>query len=171
VREWQLGACAQQRGDDMSLTAVLPLAFVMIAGPQIVSAFFLATSRNWAKNSASYLAGAALAVTTVVTLAYQVARGATGAAGAGQQGTAARVINWILLGLILFLIVRVYLTRNTREPPKWMGKLQRARPGFAFMLGRRCWASSQPTSSAPSRSACTSPATGALGGSASRSWR
>ena len=32
---------------------VLPLAIVMVAGPQIITAVFLATSENWRKNSGS----------------------------------------------------------------------------------------------------------------------
>jgi hypothetical protein len=36
---------------------------------------------------------------------------------------------------MLFLIVRVYLTRKTSQPPKWMSKLQTATPRFAFLLG------------------------------------
>ena len=118
----------------MSLTAVLPLAFVMIAGPQIVSAFFLATSHDWARTSASYLAGGALVITAVVSIAYFLASGATGGGG-GQEGTAERVIDWIVLGLVLFMIVHVFLTRKTSEPPSWMGKLQEAQPKFAFLLG------------------------------------
>jgi hypothetical protein len=31
----------------MNVAATLPLAFVMIAGPQIISAFFFATSERW----------------------------------------------------------------------------------------------------------------------------
>ena len=41
----------------------------------------------------------------------------------------------MLLALVLFLIGRVYLTRHTSEPPKWMSKLQMATPKFAFLLG------------------------------------
>jgi len=37
--------------------------------------------------------------------------------------------------LLLFLIGRVYLTRHTSEPPKWMSKLQTATAKFAFLLG------------------------------------
>ena len=65
----------------MSFAQILPLAFVMIAGPQIVSAFFLATSDNWAGNSLAYISGAAASITTVVTIAYFVARGTKSAAG------------------------------------------------------------------------------------------
>ncbi len=119
----------------MILNAVLPLAFVMIAGPQIVSAFFLATSRSWAKTSLAYLAGAALAITIVVTLAYLVAKGATRTAGSTGTSTTERVIDWIILVLVLLLMAHVFLTRHTSEPPKWMGKLQEARARFAFTLG------------------------------------
>ena len=56
----------------MTFAQILPLAFVMIAGPQIISAFFLATSKDWGKNSIAYIAGAGLSVTTVATLAYLV---------------------------------------------------------------------------------------------------
>lgn len=119
----------------MTLAAILPLSFVMIAGPQIISAFFLATSKDWGRDSLSYLAGAAVSITAVVTLAYVVASGTTQAADSRMEGTAGTVIDWIVLGLVLLLIVRVYLTRNTSEPPKWMGKLQEARPRFAFLLG------------------------------------
>jgi len=34
----------------MNFLTVLPLAFVMIAGPQILSAIFLSTSENWHRN-------------------------------------------------------------------------------------------------------------------------
>ena len=35
----------------MDFLKVLPMAFVMVAGPQIVSAFFFATSPSWKKIS------------------------------------------------------------------------------------------------------------------------
>ena len=55
---------------------VLPLAFVMIAGPQLISSVFLATTPNWGKNSLAYIGGAALSITTTVTVGYIVAKGA-----------------------------------------------------------------------------------------------
>lgn len=119
----------------MTLAAVLPLAFVMIAGPQIISSFFLATSSEPVKNSISYLAGAALSITTVVTVAYLIAEGSSGNSGGASGGTAETVIDWIILALVLFLIAHTFLTRKTSQPPSWMGKLQEARPKFAFLLG------------------------------------
>jgi Sap, sulfolipid-1-addressing protein len=119
----------------MSFAEILPLAFVMIAGPQIISAFFLATSDNWAKNSLAYIAGGAVSITTFVTIAFYVGKGAKSAAGSNHSDTTGKIIEAIVLALVLFLIVRVYLTRTTSAPPKWMGKLQSAEPKFAFTLG------------------------------------
>lgn len=114
---------------------ILPLAFVMIAGPQIITSFFLATSDNWVATSSAYVAGAALSITSFVTIAYFVGRGAKSAAGSQHSGTVDKVIESIVLVLIVVLIVRVYLTRKTSKPPKWMSKLQAAEPKFAFVLG------------------------------------
>jgi hypothetical protein len=115
------------------LLTVLPLAFVMIAGPQIISSVFLATSVGWARNSLAFVAGAALSITAVVTLAYLVVKGLKGSAGA--PGSEGNTIDAVLLALLLFLAVRVYLKRNDAEPPRWMGRLQGAKPAFAFALG------------------------------------
>ena len=69
----------------------------MIAGPQIVSAVFLATSQRWAANSVAYIGGAAVSVTTVVTIAYVTAPATRHAAGHAHAGTADRVIDSVVL--------------------------------------------------------------------------
>jgi hypothetical protein len=117
----------------MSFIHILPLAFVMIAGPQIITSFFLATSERWAANSFAYVGGAAVSITTIVTVAYFVARGAKN--GASNEHTANKLLDWIVLALVLVLIIRVYVTRKKSSPPKWMARLQQAQPRFAFVLG------------------------------------
>ena len=47
----------------VDLLAILPLAIVMVAGPQIISAILLATSRDARRNSLAFVAGVALAIT------------------------------------------------------------------------------------------------------------
>jgi hypothetical protein len=113
--------------------AILPLAFVMIAGPQILSSFFLATSERWWQTSLAYVAGAALSVTAVASIAFLVAKGAQSAAT--KEDTANKTIDAVVLVLLTVLIVRTYLTRKTSKPPKWMARLQAATPKFAFLLG------------------------------------
>jgi hypothetical protein len=102
---------------------------VVIAGPQILSAIFLATSKHWQRNTAAYLAGAALSITLVVSLAYLLSPGAPHEGGSNQT------VDVIVLVLLLAAMVHVFLARKQSEPPKWMGKLQTASPRLAFSLG------------------------------------
>jgi Sap, sulfolipid-1-addressing protein len=113
----------------MNIAQILPLAFVMVAGPQILSSFFFATSENWRRVSAAYVLGSALSISIVVTGAFLLA------GGASDQGTSDDTIYYIVLVLLLFAMVHTFRTRKTAEPPKWMGKLQTAGPGFSFKLG------------------------------------
>jgi len=105
------------------------MAFVMIAGPQILSAIFLATSENWQRNSAAYVFGASLSITLIVTIAYLVGGGGSGG------GPSSDTLYVIVLVLLLAAAVHTYLKRKESEPPKWMGKLQTASPRFSFRLG------------------------------------
>jgi hypothetical protein len=111
---------------------ILPLAFVMVAGPQIVSSVVFATSEHAKANSIAYVTGATISVAAGTALAYFVAD-LIGFDEAGSGGGS--WVDWVLVALLVILAVRVYLTRNESEPPKWMGKLQTADPRFAFRLG------------------------------------
>jgi Sap, sulfolipid-1-addressing protein len=117
----------------MSIAATLPLAFVMIAGPQIISSFFFATSEKWAKVSAAYVFGAAVGLLAVVTAAYFVAKGLKG--GGSSGGSKSKTIDYVIVGLLVVAIVYVFLGRKQSQPPKWMGKLETATPRFGFTLG------------------------------------
>jgi len=113
----------------VNFAKVLPMAFVMIAGPQILSAIFLATSENWRRNSAAYLAGAALSVTATVTIAYFVGSGVSDAGASGDT------LDIVVLVLLVAVALHTFLGRKEAEPPKWMGRLQTANPKFSFRLG------------------------------------
>jgi Sap, sulfolipid-1-addressing protein len=108
---------------------ILPLAFVMVAGPQILSAIFFATSESWRGNSAAYVLGAALSISIIVTLAFLLANGAS------DEGASDDTLYYIVLALLLFGMLHTFRTRKTAETPKWMGKLQTASPRFSFRLG------------------------------------
>jgi Sap, sulfolipid-1-addressing protein len=116
----------------VSFLTILPMAFVMIAGPQILSAIFLATSEDWKRNSAAYVLGAALSITLFVTLAYFLLGSGGGDDNSDSKNDALYVI---VLVLLLGAMLHTYLKREESEPPKWMGKLQTATPKFSFRLG------------------------------------
>jgi hypothetical protein len=113
----------------MSIVQVLPLAFVMVAGPQILSSIFFATSEDWRRNCALYVLGAALSISIVVMAAFLLGIGASNA------GASHDTLYFVILALLLFGMWHVFRTRKTAEPPKWMGKLQTANARFCFVLG------------------------------------
>jgi Sap, sulfolipid-1-addressing protein len=113
----------------MSFATLLPMAFVMVAGPQILSAVFLATSENWRRNSIAFMAGAAVSITAVVTAAYLLSDGAS------QAGASDTTLYVVVLVLLVAAMIRAYVKRQETQPPKWMGRLQTASPGFSFKLG------------------------------------
>ena len=117
------------------LLSVLPLACVMVAGPQIVSAIFLATSDHWARNSAAYLTGAATSVTLVVTIMYVITRLVGRALGASHRSPVRDGIDIAVAALLLVLAVLVFRRRGKTAPPRWMGKLETATGRLSFTLG------------------------------------
>ena len=113
----------------MTLARLLPLSFVMIAGPQILSAIFLATTERWKANSAAFVAGAGLAVTAIASIGYLLSHGAS------DQGTSKTTLDIIIIVLLVLAAVHKFLTRKQAKPPAWMGRLETAKPSGAFKLG------------------------------------
>jgi cytochrome c biogenesis protein CcdA len=109
---------------------VLPMAVVMSAGPQIVTATFLATSQGAKRNSLAFLAGVATSTTIGVTVFFLLGSGI-----AGEQKEGKDWVDWLIIGLLVFLLIWVFLKRNETHPPKWMGRLQDANPRFAVTIG------------------------------------
>jgi threonine/homoserine/homoserine lactone efflux protein len=115
--------------------AIVPIAFAMVAGPQIISAVVLATSRDPKSTSLAYLAGAAVAVLLGLTISYVTAVWFGTAAESTGAANSDDWLSWILAGLLALLSVTTFLGRKTAEPPKWMKSLQEAKPGASFKLG------------------------------------
>jgi threonine/homoserine/homoserine lactone efflux protein len=109
---------------------VLPMAVVMSAGPQIVTATFLATSQGAKRNSLAFLGGVATATTIGVTVFFLLGSGI-----AGEQNEGKDWLDWVIIGLLVFLVIWVFVKRNETQPPKWMGRLQRANARFAVTIG------------------------------------
>jgi hypothetical protein len=117
------------------IVSILPLTIVMVAGPQIISAVFLATTEQWRRNSLAYIAGALVSITLFVSAFYlltKVLKSATGGSNGGGFGT---TVDWVILAVLLFLAVKVYLDRGKAQTPKWMTRLQTADAKFSFKLG------------------------------------
>ena len=121
----------------MSL-AVLPLAITMNAGPQIMSAIIFVTAAKPLKLSAYFMAGVAIAVTVGVTITYTLASVLGSGVSLGDpsdSGSTGSIIQYLLVGLLVFLSIKSYLGRETIEPPRWLGALQNAKPRTAFTTG------------------------------------
>jgi hypothetical protein len=121
----------------MSL-AVIPLAITMNAGPQIMSAIIFVTSSKPIKLSAYFMAGVVIAVTVGVTITYTLASVLGGSISLGDpsdSGSIGNIIQYLLVGLLVFASIRSYLTRQTSEPPRWLGAMQNAKPRQAFLAG------------------------------------
>jgi threonine/homoserine/homoserine lactone efflux protein len=121
----------------MSL-AVIPLAITMNAGPQIMSAIIFVTASKPLKLSAYFLAGVVIAVTVGVTITYTLANVLGNGVPLGDPsdgGSLGNIIQYVLVGLLVFLSIRSYAGRETSEPPRWLGALQNAKPGTAFTTG------------------------------------
>ncbi|MFD2080556.1 Sap, sulfolipid-1-addressing protein [Actinopolymorpha cephalotaxi] len=117
------------------LLTILPLAIVMVAGPQIISAVFLATNPRWGRCSLAYVFGAALSITAVCTVAYLAASVVRKLVGASAPESSRRWFYVVIFLLLLYAMVYVFLHRKRPDPPAWMGKLQEANVKFAFVLG------------------------------------
>jgi hypothetical protein len=125
------------REESMNL-AVLPLAITMNAGPQIMSAIVFVTAPKPLKLSAYFLAGVVIAVTAGVTVTYTLASVLGNSISLGDpsnSGSIGNIIQYVLVGLLVFLSIRSYVRRETSEPPRWLGTLQNAKPRTAFTTG------------------------------------
>src|SRR5215210_582430 len=121
----------------MSL-AVIPLAITMNAGPQIMSAIIFVTANKPLKLSAYFITGVVIAVSVGVTVTYTLATVLGNSVSLGDSsdsGSLGNIIQYVLLGLLIFLSIRSYVGRETSEPPRWLGAMQNAGPRTAFLAG------------------------------------
>jgi len=121
----------------MSL-AVIPLAITMNAGPQIMSAIIFVTANKPLKLSAYFITGVVIAVSVGVTVTYTLATVLGNSVSLGDpsdSGSLGNFIQYLLVGLLVFLSIRSYVGRETSEPPRWLGAMQNAGPRTAFLAG------------------------------------
>jgi threonine/homoserine/homoserine lactone efflux protein len=121
----------------MSLS-VIPLAITMNAGPQIMSAIIFVTAPKALRLSAYFLAGVVIAVTVGVTVTYSLANALGNTISLGDpsdSGSIGNIIQYLFVGLLVFLSIKNFVNRETIEPPRWLGAMQNAKPRTAFMAG------------------------------------
>jgi threonine/homoserine/homoserine lactone efflux protein len=118
--------------------SIIPLAITMNAGPQIMSAIIFVTALKPLKLSAYFLAGVVIAVTVGVTVTFTLASALGNSISLGDSsdnGSLGNIIQYLLVGLLVFLAIKNYVRRETIEPPRWLGALQNAKPRTAFTTG------------------------------------
>jgi hypothetical protein len=117
---------------DSTQLQILPLALIMVMGPQILTAIFLVTSQEPVKNSAAMLAGVVLAASLSMLIWFGLydALGINPPSKSSGPGTA----DYVVAGLLALLAVRTFLGRGTAKVPKWMTALESADPKRAFGL-------------------------------------
>jgi hypothetical protein len=118
--------------------AVIPLAITMNAGPQIMSAIIFVTAPKALKLSAAFLAGVVIAVSVGLTITYTFANllgNSISLGDSSNNGSLGHIIQYLLVGLLVFLSIKNYVRRETIEPPRWLDALQHAKPRTAFTTG------------------------------------
>ena len=108
---------------------ILPLAITMMAGPQIMSAIIFLTTPKPVKISASFIAAVAVATTVGVIIARALGALLGNIIPLGDPSdprSIGHIIQYALVGLLVFFAVKNYVRRETIEPPRWLGTLQSA---------------------------------------------
>jgi hypothetical protein len=94
---------------------ILPLALIMVMGPQILTAIFLVTSREPVKNSVAMLIGVVVAACISLAIWFGIVK----AVGIDPKESGGPT---------------TFLGRGDASVPKWMTALQEAEPKRAFTL-------------------------------------
>ncbi|MGR3937193.1 GAP family protein [Streptomyces sp. BRA346] len=117
---------------------ILPLAVTMMAGPQIVAAVILVTTARPVRVSSAFLLGVAVATAVGVAVTRGIFALLGQAVTLGQPsdpGSAAVIVQLVLVGLLVLVAVKNGVRRESVEPPKWLGSLMDAGPLRALRTG------------------------------------
>ena len=117
---------------DSTQLQILPLALIMVMGPQILTAIFLVTSHEPVKNSIAMLIGVVVAASVSLLIWWAIVK----AAGIDpKDGGGPTTADWIVAGLLALAAIHTFRGRHTASVPKWMSGLQKAEPRRALTLG------------------------------------
>ncbi len=127
-----MGARQKRLDVDSTKLQILPLALIMVMGPQILTSIFLVTSRKPVKNSGALLVGVVLAACASIAIWYGLVK-AIGIDPKDEGGPT--TLDYIVAALLALLAIHVWRGRGEEKVPKWMTTLQQAEPKRAFSLG------------------------------------
>jgi Sap-like sulfolipid-1-addressing protein len=116
---------------DSTQLQILPLALIMVMGPQILTAIFLVTSHEPVKNSAAMIVGVVVAATLSLAIwfgLYDVLNIKP------RSGSGPSTADYVVAGLLALAGIHTFLGRHEASVPKWMTALQEAEPKRAFTL-------------------------------------
>jgi hypothetical protein len=116
---------------DSNQLQILPLALIMVMGPQILTAIFLVTSKEPVKNSLAMIVGVVAAACLSVAIWYGLVK-ALGINPPDDDGPT--TVDYVVAGLLALAAIHVWRGRGTAEVPSWMKALQEAEPRRAFSL-------------------------------------
>ena len=119
----------------MKILTVLPLALTMNLGPQAVAAITLITVKNPVKKYLSYLAAILVASTSITLIAFLVLGLLHSSTAAGEKTRTGHIMDYVFVGLLVILAIRVFLKRKKIERPKWMSTIEEADSKRVFVIG------------------------------------
>ncbi len=118
-----------------TILAVLPLALTMNLGPQIITAITLITAEKPVKKSLMYLLAIFIASTSVTLAAFFIFQAFQTKSTTPSQSSGNEALDYVIVGLLVFLAVYVFLNRKKNTKPKWLSTLQEADTRRIFILG------------------------------------
>ena len=110
---------------------ILPLALIMVMGPQILTAIFLVTSKEPVKNSVAMLLGVLLAASLSILIwfgLYDIVNIKP------PSGSGPSTADYVVADLLALAGIHTFLGRGHASVPKWMTAMQEAEPRRAFSL-------------------------------------
>lgn len=117
---------------------VLPLAFTMMLGPQILTSIVLITSRRPIRASLAYIAGifcSTLAGTLAFYFLARLIHITPKEPQVHELSNTAVIVQMILVVVLIIMTIRTYINRSTVKLPSWMTMLQNASPRTALRTG------------------------------------
>ena len=118
---------------DSTQLQILPLALIMVMGPQILTAIFLVTSHEPVKNSGAMLIGVVVAASLSLLIWFGL-YDVLGINPGSSSDSSPSAADWVVSGLLAVVAIRTFLGRHTASVPKWMTALQEAEPRRALSL-------------------------------------